>query len=118
MNKKIKIGILGGSGFYEFLDNADEVEIETPFGRTSDKISVGDINGVGVAFLPRHGRGHKFPPHAIPYRANLWALRQLGCETGQGFLWAHAESGENLIAVMDEIEATDKQQAEGVLGKP
>lgn len=78
MNKDIKIGILGGSGFYDFLENAEELEIKTPFGEPSDKVSVGDYKGIRVAFIPRHGKGHKFPPHAIPYRANLWALKELG----------------------------------------
>jgi 5'-methylthioadenosine phosphorylase len=72
------IGVIGGSGFYEFLDSADEVSIETPFGRPSDPLVVGEVAGRRVAFVPRHGRDHRFPPHKIPYRANLWALRSLG----------------------------------------
>jgi 5'-methylthioadenosine phosphorylase len=73
-----EIGVIGGSGFYEFLDSADEVLVETPFGRPSDPLVVGEIAGKRVAFLPRHGRDHRFPPHKIPYRANLWALRSVG----------------------------------------
>src|SRR5713101_3809605 len=72
------IGVVGGSGFYEFLDNAEEVKIDTPFGAPSDTIAVGEVAGRRVAFLPRHGRDHRFPPHKIPYRANMWALRSLG----------------------------------------
>jgi 5'-methylthioadenosine phosphorylase len=72
------IGVLGGSGFYRFLDDAAEVKIDTPFGRPSDPVSVGEVAGRRVAFLPRHGRDHRFPPHKIPYRANMWALRSLG----------------------------------------
>jgi 5'-methylthioadenosine phosphorylase len=73
-----EIGVIGGSGFYEFLSAADEVTLDTPFGVPSDPIVVGDVAGRSVAFVPRHGRDHRFPPHKIPYRANLWALRSLG----------------------------------------
>jgi 5'-methylthioadenosine phosphorylase len=72
------IGVIGGSGLYEFLPDADEVSVETPFGPPSDRIVIGEVAGRKVAFLPRHGREHQFPPHRIPYRANLWALRSLG----------------------------------------
>jgi 5'-methylthioadenosine phosphorylase len=72
------IGVIGGTGFYEFLDAADEVSVETPFGRPSDPLVVGEVAGRRVAFIPRHGRDHRFPPHKIPYRANLWALRSVG----------------------------------------
>ncbi|MBV9094846.1 MAG: S-methyl-5'-thioadenosine phosphorylase [Streptosporangiaceae bacterium] len=72
------IGVVGGSGFYEFLPGADEIMIDTPFGPPSDPITVGDLDGRQVAFLPRHGRDHRFAPHRIPYRANMWALRTLG----------------------------------------
>jgi 5'-methylthioadenosine phosphorylase len=72
------IGVIGGSGFYSFLDEIEEVALDTPFGRPSDPIAIGDVAGRRVAFVPRHGRDHRYPPHAIPYRANLWALRQLG----------------------------------------
>jgi 5'-methylthioadenosine phosphorylase len=72
------IAVVGGSGFYEFLEGAKEVKIDTPFGPPSDPIAVGEVAGKRVAFLPRHGRDHRFPPHKIPYRANMWALRSLG----------------------------------------
>jgi 5'-methylthioadenosine phosphorylase len=72
------IGVIGGSGFYEFLDSAEEVSVETPFGRPSDPLVIGEVAGRRVAFVPRHGRDHRFPPHQIPYRANLWALRAVG----------------------------------------
>ena len=72
------IGVIGGSGFYEFLDAAEEIKVDTPFGPPSDPITVGEVAGRRVAFLPRHGRDHRFPPHRIPYRANMWALRSLG----------------------------------------
>src|SRR5438445_108900 len=73
-----EIAVVGGSGFYEFLEDAEEVKIDTPFGAPSDPITVGEVAGRRVAFLPRHGRDHRFPPHKIPYRANMWALRSLG----------------------------------------
>lgn len=72
------VAVIGGTGFYSFLDDPEQVEVETPYGAPSAPISVGTVAGRRVAFLPRHGRRHEFPPHGIPYRANLWALRSLG----------------------------------------
>ena len=72
------IAVVGGSGFYEFLEDAEQVKIDTPFGAPSDPVTVGEVSGRRVAFLPRHGRDHRFPPHKIPYRANMWALRSIG----------------------------------------
>jgi len=72
------IAVVGGSGFYEFLEDAEELKVDTPFGPPSDPVTVGEVGGKRVAFLPRHGRDHRFPPHKIPYRANMWALRSLG----------------------------------------
>jgi 5'-methylthioadenosine phosphorylase len=74
----VDVAIFGGSGFYRFLDDVDEVKAETPYGEPSAPISIGEISGTKVAFLPRHGRKHELPPHAINYRANLWALKELG----------------------------------------
>jgi 5'-methylthioadenosine phosphorylase len=76
--REASVGVIGGSGFYEFLDSADEIAIETPYGPPSDKLVIGEVAGKQVAFLPRHGRDHRFPPHKIPYRANMWALRSVG----------------------------------------
>jgi len=73
-----QIGVIGGSGLYALLDEAREVTVETPFGAPSDPLVVGAVGGRSVAFVPRHGAGHRLPPHRIPYRANLWALRSLG----------------------------------------
>jgi 5'-methylthioadenosine phosphorylase len=78
------VGIFGGSGFYSFLDDADEIEIETPFGPPSDPLTVGTVGDTTVAFIPRHGRDHRHPPAAVPARANLWALRTLGVRTVLG----------------------------------
>ncbi len=73
-----EIGIIGGSGFYELLDDATEHTIDTPYGAPSDVLVTGTFAGREVAFLPRHGRDHSIPPHLVPYRANVWALRSLG----------------------------------------
>jgi len=73
-----EIGVIGGSGFYSFLDDVTEIEVETPYGEPSDSLFLGEIAGRRVAFLPRHGRKHHLPPHRINYRANLWALRSVG----------------------------------------
>lgn len=72
------IGVIGGSGLYALLDDARTVEVQTPYGPPSDPLVVGSVAGREVVFVPRHGRDHRFPPHKIPYRANLWALRSLG----------------------------------------
>jgi 5'-methylthioadenosine phosphorylase len=72
------VGIVGGSGFYSLLDEAQELVPDTPYGAPSGPITTGTLAGRDVAFVPRHGLGHRFPPHLIPYRANLWALRSLG----------------------------------------
>lgn len=78
MTELAEIGVIGGSGFYEFFDSADEVSVDTPYGPPSDPLVVGEVGGRRVAFVPRHGRDHRFAPHKIPYRANLWALRSIG----------------------------------------
>ncbi|WP_088899910.1 S-methyl-5'-thioadenosine phosphorylase [Sulfolobus acidocaldarius] len=77
---KAKIGIIGGSGLYDpkILENIREIKIYTPYGEPSDYILLGELEGKSVAFLPRHGRGHRIPPHKINYRANIWALKELG----------------------------------------
>ncbi|WP_243059770.1 S-methyl-5'-thioadenosine phosphorylase [Nocardioides sp. SR21] len=72
------VAVIGGSGFYTFIEDPEEHVVETPYGAPSAPISVGVVAGRRVAFLPRHGPHHEHPPHAIPYRANLWALRSLG----------------------------------------
>ena len=78
-----KIGIIGGTGLYQIegLKDIREVDIETPFGKPSDSIVLGKLEGVGVAFLPRHGKGHRIPPGELPSRANIYALKSLGVES-------------------------------------
>ncbi len=78
MSDEPDIAVIGGSGFYTFLDDPEQVEVETPYGAPSAPVSVGTVGGRRVAFLPRHGADHRFPAHRVPYRANLWALRSLG----------------------------------------
>lgn len=77
-SRRPDIAIIGGSGFYEFLDNPVKVAVDTPFGPPSAEVAIGDLNGRTIAFLPRHGERHQFPPHKVNYRANLWALRSVG----------------------------------------
>jgi 5'-methylthioadenosine phosphorylase len=73
-----EIGVFGGSGFYAFLDDPEEVKVDTPYGAPSAPLTIGTIDGRRVAFLPRHGRDHEFPPHQVPYRANVWAMKEIG----------------------------------------
>ena len=72
------VGVYGGSGFYSFLDDVDEVTVDTPYGPPAAPVTIGVVAGRRVAFLPRHGRDHSLPPHRVPYRANAWAMRALG----------------------------------------
>jgi 5'-methylthioadenosine phosphorylase len=72
------IGVFGGSGFYEFLDDVEELTVDTPFGSPSAAIRVGHIDGRQVAFMPRHGDRHQYPPHRVNFRANVWAMREAG----------------------------------------
>lgn len=80
--ENIKIGIIGGSGLYEMADLTDrsEVDIETPFGKPSDRLVLGTLGGQRVAFLPRHGRGHRLMPSELNFRANIYAMKMLGVE--------------------------------------
>jgi 5'-methylthioadenosine phosphorylase len=79
---KAKIGVIGGSGLYDIegLTDKKEVNIDTPFGKPSDSITVGRLGETGIAFLPRHGKGHTISPSHVPYRANIYALKSLGVE--------------------------------------
>ncbi|GER86382.1 S-methyl-5'-thioadenosine phosphorylase [Dictyobacter vulcani] len=77
-----KIGVIGGSGLYQMenMTDVEEIRIQTPFGDPSDVITIGKVSGVEMAFLPRHGRGHRLNPSEVPSRANIWALKSLGVE--------------------------------------
>lgn len=72
------VGVIGGSGFYSLLDDPVERDVDTPYGAPSAALTLGSLAGRDVVFVPRHGSAHRFAPHVVPYRANLWALRSLG----------------------------------------
>ncbi|HET8768114.1 MAG TPA: S-methyl-5'-thioadenosine phosphorylase [Pedococcus sp.] len=100
------LGLIGGSGFYEFFEGAERVRVTTPFGDPSDDVVIGEVDGRRVAFLARHGQGHRFPPHRVNYRANLWALRSVGvrqvlapCAVGS----LKAENGPGTVVVPDQV---------------
>jgi 5'-methylthioadenosine phosphorylase len=76
--RRADVGVYGGSGLYALLDDVEEVTVDTPFGPPAAPVTIGDVAGRRVAFLPRHGRDHSLPPHRVPYRANAWAMRELG----------------------------------------
>ncbi|MBW8825919.1 MAG: S-methyl-5'-thioadenosine phosphorylase [Acidobacteria bacterium] len=100
------IGVFGGSGFYGFLDDVELVEVDTPFGPPAAPVAIGSIGETKVAFLPRHGARHRFPPHTVPYRANVWALRTVGCRAvigpfAAGSLRADIAPGE--LVVVDQL---------------
>ena len=79
----VRVGIIGGSGLYQMpeLTAIEEVQVDTPFGPPSDSFFIGTLEGERVAFLPRHGRGHRFTPTEVPYRANIYAMKKLGVES-------------------------------------
>jgi 5'-methylthioadenosine phosphorylase len=101
--ERADIGVFGGSGFYSLIENAREVTIETPYGAPSDKLAIGEIAGRRVAFLPRHGKDHRLPPHVINYRANLYAMKMLGIKriiapTACGSLVPEVRPGSMVVA--------------------
>ena len=101
-NTRIDVGIFGGSGFYSFLDDAEEVSVDTPYGEPSAPVVVGEIAGRSVGFLPRHGIRHELPPHRINFRANVWAMKHLGATDvilpcAAGSLQKHVEPGHFVI---------------------
>lgn len=101
-----EVGLFGGSGFYAFFHDGETVDIDTPYGRPSAAPVVGEIDGKRVAFIPRHGVKHEFPPHRIPYRANVWAMKELGVTrilgpNACGSLQPHVKPGD--VVVCDQI---------------
>ena len=80
MENSADIGIIGGTGIYdpELFSAKREIKVHTPYGEASDLVTIGEYSGVKAAFIPRHGLGHRIPPHRINSRANIWALQQLG----------------------------------------
>ncbi|WP_330296797.1 S-methyl-5'-thioadenosine phosphorylase [Streptomyces sp. NBC_00503] len=110
-----EIGVIGGSGFYSFLEDVSEIQVETPYGPPSDSLYLGELAGRTVAFLPRHGRSHTVPPHKINYRANLWALRSVGvrqvlgpCAVGG----LRPEYGPGTLLVPDQLVDRTKARAQ------
>ena len=97
-----EVGVFGGSGFYSFLDDTEEIDLDTPYGKPSAPVTIGEVGGKRVAFLPRHGREHELPPAQINYRANVWALKELGVRrvigpNASGALKADLELGEFVV---------------------
>lgn len=115
-----KIGVFGGSGFYRFLDNIEEVRVETPYGMPSDNLFIGQIGGHKVAFMPRHGRNHTIMPHLINYRANVWAMKSIGVERvispcAAGSLQTHVKPGDFVIGDQF-IDWTDSRKTTTIQG--
>ncbi|WP_028810927.1 S-methyl-5'-thioadenosine phosphorylase [Streptomyces flavidovirens] len=114
-NANAEIGVIGGSGFYSFLEDVTEIEVDTPYGKPSDSLFLGEIAGRRVAFLPRHGRGHHLPPHRIDYRANMWALRSVGARQVLGPCAVgglRAEYGPGTLLVPDQLVDRTKARAQ------
>lgn len=106
------MGIFGGSGFYDFVEDAVDVDVTTPFGTAASTVTVGTVAGRRVAFLARHGRDHRFAAHRVPFRANVWALASLGVRSivgpcSVGSLQPHLEVGD--FVVVDQL--VDRTQA-------
>ena len=96
------VGVFGGSGFYSFLPDVEEIEVATPYGAPSAPVTIGDVSGKRVAFLPRHGLHHELPPAQINYRANVWAMKELGVRriigpNASGALKRELELGEFVV---------------------
>ncbi|GAA2502686.1 S-methyl-5'-thioadenosine phosphorylase [Streptomyces thermolineatus] len=116
------IGVIGGSGFYSFLDDVTEVTVETPYGPPSDSLFLGEVAGRRVAFLPRHGRRHHLPPSSINYRANLWALASVGARQVLGPCAVgglHPEHGPGTLLVPDQLVDRTKSRTQSYFdGEP
>lgn len=116
-----EIGVIGGSGLYRFLEGAAELSVDTPYGEPSDALTVAELEGRRVAFLPRHGARHTLPPHRINYRANLWALHALGvtrvlgpCAVGS----LRAEHGPGAVVVCDQLVDRTRGRADTYFDGP
>ena len=118
----IRVAVIGGSGLYEMsgFELIEEKKLQTPFGAPSDKIVIGRLEGVEIAFLPRHGKGHFILPSEINYRANIWALKKLGAE----FIIASAACGslrEDIhpgdIVIIDQFIDRTKRRIDTFMGE-
>jgi 5'-methylthioadenosine phosphorylase len=119
---KIRLAVIGGSGLYQMagLTEVEERRVSTPFGDPSDALIVGKLSGIPVVFLPRHGRGHRLTPGEVPYRANIYALKQLGVErviavSACGSLREHLHPGE--VVIPDQLVDFTKQRAMTFFGR-
>lgn len=116
MANSADVGIIGGTGVYDpgLFSSKREIKVHTPYGEPSDLVTIGEYSGIKVAFIPRHGRGHRIPPHSINSRANIWALKQLGVKriiapSAVGSLQEGYKPGD--IAIPDQfIDFTKKRQ--------
>ncbi len=119
---KVQVAVIGGSGLYQMagLTGVEERRISTPFGDPSDALIIGQLSGVPVAFLPRHGRGHRLTPSEVPYRANIYALKQLGVErviavSACGSLREHLHPGQ--VVIPNQLVDFTKQRARTFFGR-
>ncbi|HZV78975.1 MAG TPA: S-methyl-5'-thioadenosine phosphorylase [Candidatus Binatus sp.] len=103
MKQTAEIGVFGGSGFYSLIEGMNELKVETPYGAPSDVLAIGEMAGHRVAFLPRHGKTHALPPHMINYRANVFAMKELGvtriiAPTAAGSLQGWVKPGDFVVS--------------------
>ncbi|MCC7078855.1 MAG: S-methyl-5'-thioadenosine phosphorylase [Acidimicrobiia bacterium] len=115
------IGVFGGSGFESYLADAEEIELETPYGPPAAPVKIATLHGKKVAFVPRHGREHEFAPHRVPYRANVWAMKALGVRKlvgpcAAGSLQHHVEPGS--FVVCDQLVDRTKGRADTLFDGP
>ncbi|HET7475371.1 MAG TPA: S-methyl-5'-thioadenosine phosphorylase [Dermatophilaceae bacterium] len=115
------VGVIGGSGLYQLLDDARQLVVETPFGAPSGPLTIAEVSGRRVAFVARHGPDHHLPPHLVPYRANLWALRSVGvrqvlgpCAVGS----LVADCGPGTLVVPDQVVDRTWGRAHTVYDEP
>jgi 5'-methylthioadenosine phosphorylase len=116
------IAVVGGSGFYELLTDVEHHAVQTPYGPPSGQVAVGSYKGARVAFLARHGAGHRYPPHTINYRANIWALASLGATrilgpNASGSLQPHVKPGD-FVVVDQFVDRTTNREATFYDGPP
>ena len=114
------VGVFGGSGFYAFLDDVEEVQVTTPYGEPSAPVAIGRLGEVRVAFIPRHGRTHEFPPHRVNYRANVAAMRELGVRAllgpfAAGSLQPSVRPGDFVIGDGDGVVVVEREKIESLL---
>ncbi|MFH1425831.1 MAG: S-methyl-5'-thioadenosine phosphorylase [Candidatus Kerfeldbacteria bacterium] len=120
-NNEQRIGVFGGSGFYDLLDHAEERAVDTPFGSPSSPVMLGEYKGKKVAFMPRHGKTHDYPPHKVPYKANVWAMKEVGvtqiiAPSASGSLQTEMKPGD--FVIVDSFVDRTKQRDETYFDGP